>query len=313
MKKYIVLMLLLCSSFSLYAQSNSAAVYVPPITGTGSKPDDNDFFFKQLISEVTYQHFKLARAKKDAEFSLVGTLATDPHNTPNGVTQYVLHLSIVDNKTNASRSDGELVYEVPEDIKDMFPSLVYTLLYTIPADSGKDNWRNKWVFVGVSAIWSPRLYTSESVLTHLASFGGGIFTEYHFLNFLSVEAGFEIATDSLKVVVKDKDSFGNLLLEIPVLVKGVYKPGDNFILELYGGIHFNIPFEKTTVPPAFSWLAGFQYGVKAGPGVLFIDTRFSMDIGESSMGEDSSARDLAFQRYIIHLGVGYKLGLFTKR
>ena len=309
MKKYIVCMLLLCASFSLYAQTNNAAVYVPPVTGTGSRPSDNEFFYNQLIAEVTYQHFKLAKEKKDAEFSLAGAIALHPLNDQ----EYVLHLALLDNKTNKSKADGELVYEDPEDIKAMFPSLVYTLLFTIPQEVGKDNWRNRWLFAGAKVSWTPRIYESESVVTHLASIGGGIFTEYHFLNFLSVETGFEIASDMIKVVAKDKKSYSNVLLEIPVLIKFVLKPGDYFVLEPYAGVHFNLPFDKTTVPPAISWLVGFQYGVKAGPGVVFIDPRFSMDIGETGMEADSSVKGLKFQRYILHLGIGYKLGFFTKR
>jgi hypothetical protein len=309
MKKYIVLILLLCAVFSLYAQTNSAAVFVPPVTGIGSKPQDNELFFKQLVFEVTYQKFKLAKDKKDAEFSLVATLSEQTDDPGH----YILKLAIVDNKTNTSRSDGSLVYEAPEDIKDLFPSLVYTLLYTIPSDSGKDNWRNKWLFAGVSAIWSPRIYSSESLLTHLTGFGGGVFTEYHLMDFLSVETGFEIATDMIKVISKDEESYTNILLEIPVMLKFVIKPGDHFILQPYAGVQVNVPFDKTTVPPAISWLAGFQYGVKAGPGVLFIDPRFSMDIGESNMDADHSVKDLTFQRYTLHLGIGYKLGFFTKR
>jgi len=313
MKKSIVCILLLCASFSLYAQSNSAAVYVPPVTGTGSKPEDNGFFYNQLVSELTYQHFKLAKTQKDAEFSLAGTLSEHPDNAQSGVQHYVLHLALMDNKTGKSRSDGELVYEVPEDIKDLFPSLVYTLLFTIPQESGKDNWRNKWLFAGVSASWTPRIYTSENSSTHIASFGGGIFAEYHFLKFLSAGAGLEIASDSIKVVAKEKESHTNMLLEIPVLVKFIIKPAEHFILEPYAGVHFNIPFDKTTAPPIVSGLAGFQYGVKAGPGVVFIDPRFSMDIGESGMEEVPGVKELSFQRYIIHIGIGYKLGFFTKR
>jgi len=309
MIKHIICILLLCVSFSLYAQSNSAAVFVPPVTGTGAKPEDNEHFHKQLISEVAYQKFTLTKTQKDAEFSLVGKLSEHPDNP----RQFILHLAIIDNKTNTSRSDGELVYEAPEDINDLFPSLVYTLLYTIPQGSGKDNWRNKSLFAGARAIWSPRIYASESVSTHLTSFGGGAFAEYHFLDFLSVGAGFEIASDMIKVLAKEKDSYSNILLEIPVYVKFVFKPGDYFLLEPYGGVQLNIPFDKATIPPIISWLVGFQYGVKAGPGVLFIDPRFSMDIGESGMGADPSVKNLTFQRYIIHLGIGYKLGFLTKR
>jgi hypothetical protein len=313
MIKYIVCILLLCPFFSLYAQSKSATVYVPPVTGTGGKPGDNDFFYKQLVYEVGYQKFILAKAKKDAEFSLVAALSAHPDNSPTGVKQYVLHLSIVDNKTGKSMSDGELIYEVAEDIKNLFPSLVYTLLFTIPEETGKDNWRDKILFAGVGAFWTPRIYTAESSSVHFVNFGAGIFAEYHFLNFLSVEAGVEIASDMPKVYAGADENYNNTLLEIPVLLKFVIKPGDHFILEPYGGIHLNIPFEKTTVPPLISCLAGIQYGVKAGPGVVFVDPRFSMDIGESAISQESDFKDISFQRYIIHIGVGYKIGFLTRR
>jgi hypothetical protein len=317
MKKHIVCILLLCAVFPLRAQSNnSASIYVLPVTGTGSRAGDNEFFYNKLNSEVTYQKFNLAKAMNNAEFYLIGTISLRPPedaDEPPGVKQYVFHLTLLDTKTNMARADGELVYENPETVNDQFSTLVYSLLYTIPEDAGKDNWRNKRLYVGAGAFWTPRVYTAEGTSAHLTSFGGGISAEYHFLNFLSVGVGFELASDAIKVIAKSKKDYGNTLLEIPVMVKGVFKPNDIFILEPYAGIHFNIPFEETTTPPPISWLAGFQYGVKAGPGVVFIDPRFSMDIGETGMEADPIVKGLTFQRYIIHVGVGYKLGFFTKR
>ena len=313
MKKNIICILLFCASFSLYAQTRSAAIFVPQVTGTGAKPTDNDYFHKQLLNEVSYQNFILAKEIKDAEFNLVAKLSEKRDNVPRGVRQYNIHLLLIDNKTGKTTAEGELIYEVTDDIKDLFPTLVSTLLNTIPESAGSDNWRNKILYAGASAIWSPRIYSSESVATYLTGFGGGVFAEYHFLNFLSVEAGVEIATDNVKVTAKAKDSYSNLLLEIPVLIKYVNKPGDNFMLEPYAGIHFNIPFKEATKPPLISALVGFQYGVKLGPGIIFIDPRFSMDIGKSVLNTAASVRPLSFQRYIIHLGIGYKFGFFTKR
>ena len=293
---------------------------MPLITGTGNRWDDNNFFHKQLVSEVTYYQFPLAKKQKDAEYILAGTLSARPDKAPSGAKQYLLHLALRDVKTNASRAEGELVYETPEDIKDLFPNLVYTLLYTIPeaggsAAAGNNDWRNKWLFVGAFASWIPHIYTADNVSTHLVNFGGGVFAEYHFINFMSVGAGFEIAPDLIKVTPKDKESYSNILLEIPVYVKGVIKPGNYFILEPYAGVHFNIHFKKTITPPVISWLAGFQYGVKLGPGVFFIDPRFSMDIGKSILNAapSSGVKKVPFQRYVIHLGIGYKLGFYTKR
>jgi len=312
MRKYIVFILLLCASFSLCAQTRSAAVFVQPVTGSGRSTGDNDFFYQQLVYEVGYQKFILAKEKKDAEFSLAAAISEQRDDVPPGVRQYNIHLTLIDNKTGQTTADGFLIYETAEEIEDLFPTLAYTLLYTIPEDAGKNNWRNKTLYAGAGAIWSPRIYTSESSSAHLVSFGGGFFAEYHFLDFLSVEAGFEIATDMFKVKYSG-ETYNNILLEIPVLVKYVIKPGDSFMIEPYAGAQLNIPFGKATKPPIISALAGFQYGVKAGPGILFVDPRFSFDIGESAISPESTFKDLNFQRYIIHLGIGYKIGFFIKR
>jgi len=303
---------LLCPAFSLSAQSNNASVYVMPVTGIGSKPGDNEFFYNRLSSEVTYQNFNLTKTLKDAEFCLIGTLFpySDDADKPS-LKQFIFHLMLLDNKTNENRAEGELVYEAPEDINNLFPVLVHTLLYTIPENKGRDNWRNKILYAGGSFFWTPRVYTAETSSTNFANFGGGIFAEYHFLDFLSVGTGFELTTDLIKVNTRSRDSYLNVLLEIPVLVKYVFKPGDYFILEPYTGFHFNIPFIKTTTPSPASWLIGLHYGVKAGPGVVFIDPRFSIDLGKSEI-HSSGASGLSFQRYIIHFGIGYKLGFFTR-
>jgi len=262
---------------------------------------------------VGYQKFILAQAKKDAEFSLAAAISEQSDNALPGVIQYNIHLVLTDNKTGKNISEGDLIYEDAEEIEDLFPTLAYTLLYTIPEDAGKNNWRNKLLFAGAGVFWTPRIYTYESASVHFVNFGGGIFAEYHFLDFLSVGLSVEIAPDMTKVYAGADENYNNILLEIPVLVKYVVKPGDSFMLEPYVGAHLNIPFGKATKPPLISALAGIQFGVRASPGILFVDPRFSMDIGKSAISPESALKDLSFQRYIVHLGIGYKLGFFTRR
>jgi len=308
MKKYIVLSLLLCLSFPISAQANSASIFVLPITGTGSDAKDNEFFYNKLITEITLLQFNIAKTMRDSEFYLIGTLAASPDDPK----KYVFHLTLFDSKTSESSADGELLYENLDAINDPFMLLLFSILHTIPASAGRDNWRNKRMYVGGAAFWTPRIYTAEGSVMHLANFGGGVNAEYHFLSFLAAEAGIELATDLVRVYDSDSDNYKNMLLEIPILVKYVLKPGDFSVFEPYAGIHLNIPFMKTTVPPVLSWMVGFQYGVKAGPGILYIDPRFSMDIGKSRLEADNLG-ELLFQRDIIHLGIGYKVGFSTRR
>jgi hypothetical protein len=57
--------------------------------------------------------------------------------------------------------------------------------------------------------------------------------------------------------------------------------------------------------------AGLQYGVKAGPGVFFIDGRFIMDLGASSLVK-SGGGTVFYERYTVNLSIGYKYGIIQR-
>jgi hypothetical protein len=316
MKFYATLTLLLLSIFPLAAQSgeHTFSIYVPTVSGDGGKPEDNYYFYRQVVSELEYQHYNLAKTKKNAEFSLVGTLSPHPYNTIRTAgKQYVFRLELFDNKTGETMMDGDLVYAAAEDAIYALPSLVSMLVLTIPENTGRDNWRDKWLYFGAAAFWTPRVYAAEnSTSTYFGNAGGGVYAEFHFLNFLSFETGMEFASDLISVYIKTVDIYHRgFLFEVPLVLKFALKPGGNFMLEPYGGVQFNVPLNKEIIPPLLSWLAGFQYGIKAGPGVLFVDPRFTMDIGDSGIGPDNG--EPHFQRYILHMGIGYKFGVFTRK
>jgi len=327
-KNILVLALLLCGGFSLAAQSRpDASIYVTPVTGTGSRPEDNSAFYKQLVLELTGQGFNLAKTQKGADYSLIGSLT--PYTGWEG--QFVLHLELRDNKTGEMKVEGELLYEAPDDVKQQFPVLVTALLYTIPpetvpaaaipvepipaaaipvdtipVETGKnDEWRNKWLYLGLAATWTPRFYIVGGNSKYYGDPHGGFSAEFHFLNFLSFETGVELAADWPEKIY-DIDT----MIEIPFLLKFVIKPNAYFMLEPYAGAYFNISLRKTTVPSLFSWLAGFQYGVKVGPGAVFLDGRFAMDIGDTKVWAGNNP--IPYKRYLFHIGLGYKYGLFQR-
>jgi hypothetical protein len=105
------------------------------------------------------------------------------------------------------------------------------------------------------------------------------------------------------------------MLEVPLLVKIIIKPGDVFLLEPYSGVNLNISLFGATKPPLLSWVVGYQHGVKAGPGAFLFDFRFSMDLGKSTLekrGTQEPPPEL-YQRFSGSFGVGYKFGLLQKR
>jgi hypothetical protein len=312
MKKRVVLLLFFRVCFSLAAQSG-ISVYVPPVIGTGSNPDDNYLFYRLLLNELTEQNYVAAKTQNRADYSLIAALYPDTDEDGEPVsTQYFFHLELMDNKTGNVTVDGQLVYEIHSDVISLFPVLVHTLLSTIPenADSQNDEWRNKLLYAGGSAFWNPRVYIGDAQSAFFTNFSGGLFAEFHFIRFMSAELGLGVAIDWVSAF-KDEE-YRNLLIEIPLLVKFVIKPGDHLMLEPYMGVRYNFPFYDTVIPPMFSCIAGFQYGVHVGSGVLIIDPRFSFDIGDSSL-EALSGNILDFQRYAIYIGVGYKYGFIKKK
>jgi len=316
MRKYIlVLALLLCGGFSLAAQSRppEATIFVKPVTGTGSKSDENTFFYKQLLQEIISQDFNLANAQKGANFTMIGSLAR--YALIDG--QYVLHLELRDNKTGELKVDGDLLYETTEDARLKLPFLVTSILYTIPADIVPDvvpppappgDWRDRLLYLGLGAKWTPGFYSGITQSRVPAGFQGGFSFEFHFANFMSLETGVEAQLDGVKAKTngKEQDYFG-IIIGVPVLLKLCLKPGTNSMLEPYVGAYLNVLQIGNLKPYFLSMETGLQYSFKAGPGALFLDAAFAMDMGRSTV------QKVSYNRINIHAGLGYKLGFIQRK
>jgi hypothetical protein len=167
--------------------------------------------------------------------------------------------------------------------------------------------RSRWLFIEASALWAPRIYSNEGNSLHLTNFGGKIALDFQFIGFMTLSAGVQITQDWITVSGEDGEN-RDMILEIPLAIKLTLKPG-NLMLEPYGGISYNYSLSGFTNPSVYSWFCGFQFGVKAGPGMIVIDPRFSMDLYTSSVVADT----LEYERSMMQIGVGYKIGIFPKR
>jgi hypothetical protein len=333
-KTILVLALLLCGALSLAAQSRSnASVYVAPVTGRGSKPDDNSFFYSLLLHELTVQKVIIANTQKDAEYSLFGSVAAYW-----GTGQFVFHLALLNNRTGETTVEGDLRYETPDDTDQLFSVLVTSLLYTIPPDAVPPvdvppepvpsepvppddipdivpeepvktaDWRDNWLFLGMGAQWTPGLYKKGYSQSNFpAGLQGGPSAEFHFLDFMSLETAVEVQFDGVRASNTDAYS---VIIGMPLLIKFVFKPGSIFMLEPYVGPYFNV-FHIGNITPAFiSARAGLQFSVKVGPGALFFDGGFTGDF--LPFFDSKSSNIPKYNRYYIHVGLGYKFGLFQR-
>ena len=294
-----------------------------PVTGQGSSRADNEFISGLLTEEVIIQNHVVISAPEAADYLLIGRIdifkdedevLENENENEDETLLYVLKIQLQDNRTKIILVEQDIFYYTLEDISSVF-DIVMMNIFSHPLEKEKieDSWRNKWLYAKGAAAWTPRVYKGQYMSTHYANFGISFAAECQFLNFMSAELGVEITPDWILNEPFYDDRYLDLVLSIPILIKYIIKPSTYFMLEPYTGIQFNASLFGNAIPPLFSWLIGFQYGVKAGRGVFFVEPRVALDLGRSSLYIPRLGIDTdAYRRFSIYLGFGYKYGFFTR-
>ena len=326
-KLFVVLLLALC--FPLFAQQNpDSAIYIPYVEGSGSGVEDNSYFTHLLEVETAARNYRAVKNPAAANYSLIGRIS--PYRNEN----FVFQLELVKNNDGSIIVQQEIIYRYFNEVHSLFPVLMLTMFSNIPERPREDPAQapfiqvvtlpppppapavvpprppDHWLVLGAYGFLAPRIYTNDGTSVYFLNFGAGLTAEARFLSFLSLEAGAEITSDWILFSGESTDDFRDYVLEIPVFLKYIYNPSGSFFVGPYGGGKTTISLMGATRPPAFSWLAGFQYGTRVGPGFVFLDARYSADLGNSSV--NNGFTDLEYMRYMIHIGVGYKYGFFPK-
>jgi hypothetical protein len=220
----------------------------------------------------------------------------------------VFLLELIHSVKNEVVARGFIIYQNTDaSVNDELAIMVYDMFSLLPEIQEYSDWRNKWVFFEVSALWAPRLYANEGNSLNLANFGVKAALDVQLLNFLSISAGAQVTQDWIVITGAAAAETRDFILEIPLALKLVFKPAGNFMLEPYGGLSWNHSLMNTTEPSVYSWFAGLQIGIQAGPGMVFLDGRFSQDFASSSTGT------IEYQRSMLQIGFGYKFGIFSKK
>jgi len=224
---------------------------------------------------------------------------------PDGL-EFVFYLEFIKNSTNEVVGEQYIIYkDIDASISQLVSIMVYNMLSMIPAEREKGDFRDKWLFVEAGGLWTPRLYIYEAQSMYWFNFGFGFKTEFHFLDYMAIGLGAQVSQDW---VILGEEQVKDVILDIPLTLKLVFKPAEVFMLEPYTGFSANVSLSKTTKPSPFSWLIGFQMGVGLGPGVVFIDPRFALDFYPSAISNSPQE----YRRYLMQVGIGYKIGFFQK-
>jgi len=330
MKRLLFFTILLCACLPLFSQTRDAKIHVPFIEGAASQKDQS-FFFRQLSYETANLHYTLEKDRISSDFFLKGSIMSaaeinlqraskeknillaleiiQKYNNRQYGDEQVFFLDLVNSQTEEVAASQYLVYRSVDDpsVAEYVSEIVRNLLASLPKIDIDDTWRNKWLYLGLNALWTPRIYSDTNREMHWATFGLAFAVEYQFLNFMAVSLEPQFVRDWIVITVGG-EQFTDLLLEVPLTIKYVVKPLNYLMLEPYAGVALNFSLMGATQPSIASWLAGFEIGIKAGPGMITIDPRFGMDFSKSTIKQSG----IKYSRMMINLGIGYKIGLLPK-
>jgi hypothetical protein len=233
----------------------------------------------------------------------------------------------------------EIAYTDINEAVGFIPFFIWTLYSTLPGvvDFNEElrSWKNKWLYVGLRAGFSPRVYSVAGDYSSTGSrltmpgftFDAGLRAEVQLFPRLEqnktfsfgLQSGLDITFDTVDFTYSTRAGDGSrsaargeistASLSVPLLAKFNLKPGQ-FVFGPYAGIYFTHPLSRYKMTLPLGYTGGFNIGYKIGAtGALFFDFRFSGDIGQTIISEN----DIPYNRYLFTLSMGFDWGFLTKK
>jgi hypothetical protein len=327
-KKISGILAFLTVSIALSAQSrDDITVYVAPTTG--GTAEDQSYFDENIKMEVAGANYVIANNKAGADYTINLKITEEEDWDDPYIMINILNISLEDN------SDGHEVVQFAweyKEIEEMYEwnlHLIYAAMANVPltkltAVPDTNHWRNKWLYlVGYGYANFQFGFFDESLISDVAkrnrapytfylSPAVGISLEFQFLSFMSAEIGFLGAQQNF-----GGDSLSGMKFVLPLLLKLPIKPSRHFMLEPYAGIQANLSTNANITPSTFSWVAGFQYGVRGGErGALLIDLRLSGGLSDTrvytSLFPGEATKPYLLNAFDVYFGIGFKVGFYNR-
>ncbi|GHV25919.1 hypothetical protein AGMMS4952_04890 [Spirochaetia bacterium] len=176
-----------------------------------------------------------------------------------------------------------------------------------------DDWKYKWLFLNARAGISNRYYLADAddiPTVSIFTVDAGAEAELHLFNVLALGFGINYALDRAEYPrVTTPLIHSTSVLSVPFMLKYFFNTSMVTTLGVYGGGYTNFVLLGTTTPPPLGVLGGIDLAVKAGPGAVLFDLRYSTDLGSAAVKDDQIK---SYRRMFLTLSVGYKVG-FIKR
>ncbi|MDR1325065.1 MAG: CsgG/HfaB family protein [Treponema sp.] len=192
-------------------------------------------------------------------------------------------------------------------------------------------WANNLLYIGARGGASLRLFTlSDDVKGKLEpnnfTYEAGIHLGLQFTSVLALQAEALFTADKVNYSGESYEaSFESQSLTLAALFKLTFRPG-KLLIAPFGGAYFALPLGQLNVNSdndavdnaSFDMsipvgvVGGLNFGLNIGPGALFIDARYAMELGNTSIS-DSRGNLGIYSRAMASITLGYEIGIITRK
>jgi hypothetical protein len=189
--------------------------------------------------------------------------------------------------------------------------------------NGDTSWKHKWIYPGIRAGISPRSYVlniaSDMTAEPYTAFEIAALCEAQIISLLSMQTEIIYSRDVVRVdnPVHGIITASSNTLSVPLLAKLTLRPGI-FYLAAFTGPNFILPLGQMNVTqngatashnfsPTLAWTGGANAGMQFGPGLLFLDFRYSGGLKFVQSNGGGQYRGNMFS-----ISLGYNYGLINK-
>jgi hypothetical protein len=252
--------------------------------------------------------------------------------------QFLLNLTLIRNEDGLEMVNFAFPFTEVEEMYDFNLRMVYEAMANVPITrlgdieiiDISDQWRNKWLYLRfsfdypvislyrlleITALYKEGTYPTPDShqLQHwdFVFVGATIGAELQFLHWMSLEANFIV-----RFGMPEPEDLHAFIPGIGLQLKFPIKPDKHFMIEPYG-MGYAMANTSGTEDTWYGAGGGIQFGVRGGRmGAFFIDINYLVNLGyvrtDNPRGNDYLPRYIDYQRHVISVGFGYKIGFFDR-
>jgi len=339
MKKALFLLIFIVLTVSSYAEDDPVRNLF--IEGTAERTDQRQFFLRIFTIEARTAGFTLTENKEDADYTFKFAVVPNTQIGEMDDNQYILKVSLVNNKTNLENVSFDFYFtelnEMYEHTQSIFHRATVFLPSSIVEEKFDRSWQNKLLYLRMSINYPIAFYAlhPEGLIAGMALYEGTyeepgeliplgniinpqpgvtLGLEFQFFRFMSLEGYLQASLGDTTTY-----SFYNFAAggELKLIFKGNY-----FMFQPYGAYLYNFNVSPIFAEfPVHSAGGGVQIAVRGGRnGAFFVDLNYMHSFGYTAIHNPFIDPPLApypdviyYNRFVVGLGLGYKVGMFDRR